>query len=68
MKKLSALLIIILCSGCSTTIVYSPKEIIHYSDNGSVIESTNENKGSDLSGSTAKQDSSGGLDAELPLP
>ena len=57
-----------MCIGCSTTIVYSPKEIIHYSDNGASINSTSENKGSDLSGSSANQDSSGGLDATLPLP
>jgi hypothetical protein len=68
MKKLLVLLILIMCVGCSTTIVYSPKEIIHYSDNGASINSTSENKGSDLSGSSANQDSSGGLDATLPLP
>lgn len=68
MKKLLLLLILIVCTGCSTTIVYSPKEISVFTDNGSTVEAVSENKGSDLSGSSAKQDSSGGLDATLPIP
>ena len=66
MKKI--LPFIFLLAGCSTTIVYSPKEIIIATENGSNVNATSENKGSDLSGSSAKQDASGGLDATLPLP
>jgi len=58
--KALALTLLLLCSSCSVTIVYAPKEVcIHDGENH--VEIT----GSDLKGNTASQSASGEL--KIPL-
>lgn len=65
MLKKALLILTLFLTGCSTTIVYAPKYNYNIAEGQSIIEAFQENKGSDLEGNRASQESQG--DLTLPL-
>jgi hypothetical protein len=60
MKKLTLCIVLLCCTGCSVTIVYTPKAVCNHGNNN-----TTELTGSDLRGNEANQSAQGEID--LPI-